>query len=382
MFVVRLSQARREDVEGVESRIERCGTLVRSVALGQDDFILFQSDEDVVSLEGDIGSLPGVVAFDLIETPYVLSARACRPERTTLRFDGDLVLGSEEFVVMAGPCTVETETQVRTIARSVAASGARVLRGGAFKPRTSPFSFQGRGVEGLQILRNAGKQERLLQVSEALSGDEVPDVVEAVDILQIGMRNALNYPLLDSIGRHPLRPPVLLKRGIGSTLEEFLAAADYILAGGNPNVMLCLRGTVDFSRHSRASLNVADIPALRRMTHLPILVDPSHAAGHRELVPAMSAAALVAGADGLLVEVHHEPDLAWVDGPQSLTLRGFDDLMIRLRALAPAMGRWVYQVQVGERHDAHPMEDLGLERPAKADDIGTRAGEDHEELQA
>ena len=382
MFVVRLNSARPEDLSRVEARVAQHGTLIRSVSLGQDRFVLFRSDDSASDPGEWLCALPGVACVQSIETPYVLSSRLSVKDRTCIRLEEGVVLGSEEFVVMAGPCTVETETQMATIAKSVAASGARVLRGGAFKPRTSPFSFQGRGQEGLQILRNAGRQARLLQISEALSQDEVDEVVGTVDILQIGMRNALNYPLLELIGRHPARPPVLLKRGIGSTLDEFLGAADYILSGGNPNVILCLRGTVDFSTHSRSSLNVADIPALRRMSHLPILVDPSHAAGHRELVPAMAAAALVAGADGLLIEVHHEPDLAWVDGEQSLTLEGFEDLMHRLRCLAPSMGRWIQRGKSRESRGAHPMADLDLEGPARVDDVGSPAMDSHEELQA
>jgi len=382
MFVVRLKDPSSEHLETLEAEAAPHAEIVRTVRLADDTFVLFRSEEAPDRWRDRLSSLPAVDSVHSVDTPYVLSSRVIRDQRTRLDIGKDVVIGSEEFVVMAGPCTVETETQVATIAHSVRASGARVLRGGAFKPRTSPFSFQGRGLEGLDILSHAGRKAGLLQVSEAMCEEEVGDVASAVDILQVGMRNGLNYSLLEAIGRHPDQPAVLLKRGIGSTIDEFLAAADYILAGGNPNVILCLRGTVDFSKHSRSSLNVADIPALRRLTHLPILVDPSHAAGHRDLVPAMSAAALVAGADGLLIEVHHEPDRAWVDGPQSLTLEGFSHLMNRLRLLAPAMGRWVAPGVVCETDSLHPMEELDLEKPSRDRGNDTAALQGHEELQA
>ncbi len=382
MFVVRLPDARSEDTQRVEALTSKHGTLIRSVRLGESAFVLFRSEESLVTLSDSLAPLPKGGTLLQVDTPYVLSSREILPGRTRLTLNEDVVIGGEEFVVMAGPCTVETETQVATIAKSVGDSGARILRGGAFKPRTSPFSFQGRGLEGLDILSHVGRHAGLLQVSEAMCEEEVGDVAAAVDILQVGMRNGLNYSLLEAIGRHPDRPTVLLKRGIGSTLEEFLAAADYILAGGNPNVILCLRGTVDFSKHSRSALNVADIPALRQMTHLPIVVDPSHAAGHRDLVPAMSAASLVAGADGLLIEVHHEPDMAWVDGPQSLTLQGFAHLMNRLRALAPAIGRWVAPGKARETTVLHPMEELSLEKAPREEGNQANGNESHEELQA
>lgn len=333
------------------------GELVRTVRLASEAFVLVRSGRPEQEALARFTELPRVAAALSLDTPFILSSRLMTDLSTRVVIRPDLEVGGEEFVVMAGPCAVETDEQVRGTARSVRESGARVLRGGAFKPRTSPFSFQGHRLAGLEILQRAGQEAGLPIVSEVMATQDLDEVVQSVDILQVGMRNALNYSLLTAIGRHPGRPPVLLKRGVGSTLDELLCAADYVLQGGNPNVLLCLRGTLNGLGHSRASLNIADIPALRRLTHLPIIVDPSHAAGRRDLVPAMSQAALVAGADGLLVEVHIKPEEALVDGPQSLTPHGFASMMQRLRDLSRVMGRTMHS-------DREPEESSEPEHPS------------------
>jgi len=340
------------------------GDVIRHTQTGPWRYVVFRSAVPTDTIRSRFASLRGIDALMKVETPYVLSSRRAVPERTRVSIGDEVTVGGDEFVVMAGPCSVESREQTTATARGVRASGARVLRGGAFKPRTSPFTFRGLGTRGLEILHDAGRRTGLPIVSEAMDVRDIDEVASFVDIVQIGMRNALNYSLLEEVGRHPEHPPVLLKRGIGSTLDEFLCAADYILAAGNPNVMLCLRGTVGArGQPSRGSLNIADVPALRMRTHLPIIVDPSHVAGDRDLVPAICAAALAAGADGLLIEVHHSPDNALVDGPQSLTLPQFAALMRRLRAISEALGRSMAAPLDGEPHAGHPYEDLALERP-------------------
>jgi len=335
------------------------------VRLGGCPLLLVRGAADDPDLARRLARLPGVARVAALPGPHLLSARETFAGRTRVPIRPGLEVGGGEFVVMAGPCAVEGEEQIRTIAAAVAANGARVLRGGAFKPRTTPICFQGLGSPGLELLDRAGREQRLPIISEALAQRQLDEVAGRVDLLQVGMRNALNYTLLAEIGRHPLRRPVLIKCGIGATLREFLCAADYVLSGGNQNVILCLRGSAGFGCSSRAVLNMADIPALRRMTHLPIVGDPSHAAGRRELVPALSAAALAAGADGLLVEVHDRPDQALCDGPQALTPEQFGRMMFRLGPLAAALGRTLAspaRPPVGL--EAHPLADLGVEAPA------------------
>ncbi len=315
-------------------------------------------------LRTELQQLPGVLHVIDIGGPYVLSSRDAREKRTQIRITDDVVIGGKEFVVMAGPCSVESLPQTMDIARSVKEAGASVLRGGAFKPRTSPFSFQGLREEGLEILKAVRGETGLPVISELLGQRKLEAVDDAVDIIQIGMRNSQNYMLLKEVGKLESRRPVLLKCGIGSSLDEFLCAADYILSGGNPNVILCLRGTIGFSQETRSSMNVADIPALRKRTHLPIVVDPSHVAGRWDLVPAISAAALVAGADGLLVEVHHSPEQALSDGEQSLKPERFHRMMHRLRLLAPIIGRKVAECSSPRFRDrGHPMRDFCMEDP-------------------
>ena len=251
-----------------------------------------------------------------IPDPYPLCSLAMRPERSTVRIR-DFAVGPGHFAIIAGPCTVESEEQVLTTAKYVKAAGATALRGGAFKPRTSPYAFQGLKLEGLKILQKVSKETGLVTVTEAMSSEEVKLVAEYADVVQIGTRNAQNYRLLETCSE--VRVPILLKRGFSCTLEEFLMSAEYILSGGNERVILCERGIRTFETHVRYTLPVGTIPALKALSHLPVIVDPSHAAGRADLVPGLSFASTAAGADGLLVEVHPDPKHALCDGRQSLT---------------------------------------------------------------
>lgn len=367
LWIARLSGARDADAARVATLASEHGELLQQTRLASRQYVLFRSEDPAARIRQRFSLLPGIEAVHPIDTPYVLSSRGATRERTRVRISAGLVVGGAEFVVMAGPCAVESRKQTLATAEGVRASGARVLRGGCFKPRTSPFSFRGLGRTGLEILQHAGRDTGLPVISEAMDARHLEHVIGAVDIVQIGMRNALNYCLLEALGQHPSRPPVLLKRGIGTSLDELLCAADYVLAGGNPNLLLCLRGTLGArNQPSRASLNIADIPALRQRTHLPIIVDPSHVAGDRKLVPAICAAAVAAGADGLLIEVHRDPERALVDGPQSLTLPQFAGLMRQLRALASAVGRTMApsaEQPPGIKGTDHAYDDLALERP-------------------
>jgi 3-deoxy-7-phosphoheptulonate synthase len=241
--------------------------------------------------------------------------------------------------MMAGPCSVESSEQIEAIASLVAKAGVRVLRGGAFKPRTSPYSFQGLGMKGLQLMRAAAEKHDLLVVSEVMDHTQIPLMMEWVDVLQVGARNMQNYNLLKAVGK--VTKPVLLKRGISATLEELLLSAEYIMAGGNYDVILCERGIRTFESYTRNTLDISAIPVIKKLSHLPIIVDPSHGTGRRDKVPPMARAAVAAGADGLLVEVHNDPEKALSDGAQSLYPTQFEQLMNELRMIAPAVGRTI-----------------------------------------
>ncbi len=286
----------------------------------------------------DIELLPGVAEAHRISAPYKLVGRHFRPGGTKLQI-GDMQVGGEEVAVIAGPCSVESESQLDRIAEAVAAAGARGLRGGAFKPRTSPYSFQGLGEEGLKILRRVCDRHHLVAVSEVMSETQIPMMLAYVDVLQVGARNMQNFNLLRELGKQ--RHPVLLKRGISATIEELLLSAEYLLAGGNYQVMLCERGIRTFENYTRNTLDLSAIPVVQKLSHLPILADPSHGTGRRDKVPSMARAAVAAGADGLLMEVHFDPEHALSDGAQSLDLPQFESLMQELRQIAVAVHRTV-----------------------------------------
>jgi 3-deoxy-7-phosphoheptulonate synthase len=283
-----------------------------------------------------LASMDGVAEVTTMNTPFKLSAREYRPESTIVELSGGQ-LGGDDFIVMAGPCSVESHDQLFDAARAVRDSGAVVLRGGAFKPRTSPYSFMGLGEEGLRLMLAAKRELGLDIVTEAMAPDQVDLVAKYADIIQIGARNMQNYALLEAVGK--VRKPVMLKRGMMSTVEELLLAAEYIMSNGNQQVILCERGIRTFEKATRNTCDISAVPVLKDKTHLPVVVDPSHAVGVREYIPAVARAAVAAGADGIIVEVHCNPAEALSDGPQALTPPMFDELMKTIRPIAAAVGR-------------------------------------------
>jgi 3-deoxy-7-phosphoheptulonate synthase len=290
-------------------------------------------DFDIRNLE----LLPGVQEVHRISSPYKLAGKGFRPEGTIVKLAHGVSIGGNEVVVMAGPCSVESREQLFATAQTVSKSGAKVLRGGAFKPRSSPYSFQGHGEDALKLLREAGDKFNLLVVSEVMEISQIPMMLPYVDILQVGARNMQNFNLLRELGK--VRKPVLLKRGIAATLEELLLSAEYIMAGGNYDVILCERGIRTFETYTRNTMDISAIPIIHKLSHLPMTADPSHGTGRRDKVSPMARAAVAAGADALLIEVHCDPDKAWSDGAQSLFPEQFAKLMDELRMIAPAVGR-------------------------------------------
>ncbi len=336
MIIVLRSDASDAEVEDVCRRIEAMGYRAHTIrgelrtvvgAIGDD-----RGKERLRSLE----SLEWVEAVAPILQPFKLASREVKHERTTVSAGG-VEIGGRRLVVMAGPCSVESREQVLEVAAQVKAAGASVLRGGAFKPRTSPYSFQGLEEEGLKYLDEARRETGLPVVTEVMESEKVDVVCQHADILQIGARNVQNFSLLRRVAE--TRKPVLLKRGMSTTIQEWLLSAEYVLSGGNPNVILCERGIRTFETATRYTLDLNAVPVLRKLSHLPVLVDPSHGTGHWEYVEAMALAGIAAGADGLIVEVHPRPEEALSDGPQSLKPDRFARLMTRVRRVAEAMDR-------------------------------------------
>src|ERR1700761_4303237 len=280
--------------------------------------------------------MEGVKECHRIVSPYKLASRHFKPAGTVVRI-GNIEIGGSKVVSMAGPCSIEDAQQIESAAEIVAAAGAQVIRGGAFKPRTSPYSFQGLGERGLQLMRAAADRHGLLVISEVMDQSQIPLLITYADILQVGARNMQNFNLLRELGK--IRKPILLKRGIAAQLEELLLSAEYVMSGGNYEVMLCERGIRTFETSTRNTMDLAAIPVLRRLTHLPVIADPSHGTGKRDYVLPMARAAVAAGADGLLIEVHPDPDRALTDGAQTLAPGQFSDLMQQVRAVAGAIGR-------------------------------------------
>ena len=281
-----------------------------------------------------------------ISEPYKLASRTFKQENTIVSI-GDVRIGGEEVIVMAGPCSAESEAQVEATASAVKRAGAKILRGGAFKPRSSPYSFQGLGEEGLRMLRAASDRHDLKLITEVMEISQIELVEKYADVLQVGARNMQNYSLLRELGR--ATKPVLLKRGISATIEEWLLSAEYVLAGGNTNVILCERGIRTFESYTRNTLDISAIPVVQQLSHLPVVVDPSHGTGRRDKVASMARAAVAAGADGLIIEVHCDPDHALSDGAQSMFPAQFERLMAELRIIAPAIGRSVCVEPVARR---------------------------------
>jgi 3-deoxy-7-phosphoheptulonate synthase len=302
------------------------------------------TDQTVLGVVGRVDTIDtrefelfdGVQEVVRVSEPYKLSSRTWRKENTVVKARG-VEIGGETVVVMAGPCTIESEHQVFETARRVARSGARVLRGGAYKPRSSPYAFQGMGVDGLKILRAAGDEFNMATVSEVMEISQIEGMLPYVDILQVGARNMQNFNLLAALGQ--VRKPILLKRGMSATIQEWLLAAEYIMAGGNYDVILCERGIRTFETYTRNTFDISAIPVLNKLSHLPVIGDPSHAVGLRDKVMPVARAVVAAGGDGLLIEVHHDPEKAVCDGPQSLYPDQFARLMDELKIIVPAVGR-------------------------------------------
>ena len=294
------------------------------------------SEDDINPQEFQV--LDGVQEAHRIASAYKLASRSFRPGGTIVRVR-DVEIGGPAVVAMAGPCSVENAEQIEAAAGIVATAGAKVIRGGAYKPRSSPYSFQGLGEQGLRLLREAADRHKLLVVSEVMDQTQIPVMLDYVDIFQVGARNMQNFTLLRELGK--VEKPVLLKRGIAATIEELLLSAEYLLAGGNYNVILCERGIRTFETYTRNTMDISAIPMVKKLSHLPIIADPSHGTGRRDHVLPMARAAVAAGADGLLIEVHHDPDKALSDGAQSLRPNQFTELMSQLRIIASAVDRTV-----------------------------------------
>ena len=335
MLIVMDRSATAADVDRVVETAERMGLKAHPIPGEQRTAVGITGNRGTVEPTA-FEDLPGVLEVIKVSHPYKLVSREFHPEDTVVSIGG-VPVGGTRLAIIAGPCAVESLEQTVTIAREVKARGAHLLRGGAYKPRTSPYAFQGLGEEGLKILAAAREETGLPVVTEALDTSSIDIVAKYADCLQIGARNMQNFELLKAAGR--IGMPVLLKRGMSATLEEFLLAAEYVLAEGNPNVVLCERGVRTFSDFTRNTLDLAVVPAVKRLSHLPILVDPSHGTGRRHKVTPMSLASIAAGADGVAVEVHHQPERALSDGPQALTPPMFSELMARLAPIAAAVGR-------------------------------------------
>lgn len=335
MLIVMNHQAGKKQIESVIRAIERLGFTAAPIPGSERTAIGVLGNKGYVD-DSTVRDLPGVQEVIHVSKPYKLVSRDFHPKNTIVKVAGIEIGTGRRPIVMAGPCAVESENQILKTAYAVKAAGADMLRGGAFKPRTGPHTFQGLREEGLKLLALASRETGLPFVTEVMSPDTVGLVAEYAHMLQVGARNMQNFELLRELGK--IRKPVLLKRGMSATIEEFLAAAEYILAEGNPSVILCERGIRTFETATRNTLDLAVIPLIKELTHLPIVVDPSHATGRRSLVAPMVKAAVVAGVDGVMVEVHPDPEKALSDGPQSLTLAGFERLMAELDKIVEFLG--------------------------------------------
>jgi len=334
MIISMRQNATKEEIDHVCERIREFGYKVHSIDGEQRVVIGVVGTGDVTACLESLEATPGVERAVRISAPYKFVSREFKKEHSAIRVNG-LELGGDEFIVMAGPCSVESEKQIMETAEGVAAAGARILRGGAFKPRTSPYDFQGLELEGLKLLRKAKQATGLGIITEIMSDRDVELVAEYTDCMQVGARNMQNFALLKSLGS--CGKPVLLKRGLSSTIKELLMSAEYVVAHGNPDVILCERGIRTFETATRNTFDISAVPVLNELTHLPIVLDPSHAAGKRSLVPPLARAGVAIGADGIIVEVHPCPEKAVSDGAQSLTLDGFRQMM---RELKPYIALW------------------------------------------
>src|ERR1700677_532855 len=337
MLVVMKAQATAEQIQAVCEYIEQLGFRAHPLPGAQRTAIGITGNQGEVE-RGSLEDLSGVAEVIRVSKAYKLASRDVKEEDTIIQFAGtDATIGGSDLAIIAGPCSIESRDQAFEIAEKVAASGAQFFRGGAYKPRSSPYAFQGLGLEALRIMAEIRDRYNLRIVTEALDSESLELVAEWADVIQIGARNMQNFSLLKKAGK--LRKPVLIKRGLSATLEEFLMAAEYVMSEGNYEVILCERGVRTFSDHARNTLDLSIVPALRHVSHLPILVDPSHGTGRRDSVLPMARAAIAAGADGLIVEVHEHPEAALSDGPQSLYPAQFATMMSEVEKIAPVVGR-------------------------------------------
>lgn len=336
MIVAMQEKATEEQVDAVISAMEEAGVNVHRTT-GEFQTILAgvgpTAGLDLTKFE----MLPGVLHVHRISAPYKLAGRAFRPEGTVVEFRNGATIGGQKVAVIAGPCAIESRGQIFTIAKCVKAAGGGFLRGGAFKPRSSPYSFQGLGIPALEFMREAAEANGLLVVSEVMEIAQIEPMLPLVDCFQVGARNMQNFNLLRELGQ--VRKPILLKRGIAATVEELLLSSEYILAGGNYDVILCERGIRTYETATRNTMDIAAIPVIKKLSHLPMVADPSHGTGRRDMVPAMAKAAVAAGADGILIEIHPNADKAASDGAQTLYLDQFQSLMGEMRVIATAVGR-------------------------------------------
>jgi 3-deoxy-7-phosphoheptulonate synthase len=335
MIVVMQARCTESQIKAVQDHIAQRGFSFQ-LSQGVERTVVGVVGQPFPELRDELEVLDGVVEVVPISIPYKLASREFHPANTVIQV-GEVAIGGNELVVMAGPCAVESEEQIMTTARAVKAAGARILRGGAFKPRTSPYAFRGWGEEGLKLLAQAREETGMPFITEVMTTGDVELVARYADILQVGARNMQNFNLLDEVGK--IRKPVMLKRGLSATYQDWLLAAEYILAGGNQEVLLCERGIRTFESYTRNTMDTAAIPVLHRLSHLPVIADPSHGTGRWHLVTPLALAGVAAGADGLMVEVHPHPDTAWSDGAQSLTPDNFTKMMEQVQAIAPIVGK-------------------------------------------
>jgi 3-deoxy-7-phosphoheptulonate synthase len=346
MLVVMKAHASEEQVRDVCEKIESLGYRAHAMPGAQRTAIGITGNKGEVE-QGTLEEMPGVQEVIKVSKPYKLVSRDVKEDSTVIRFAGTAAtIGGKGLAIVAGPCAIESREQAFAVAERVHRAGAQFFRGGAYKPRTSPYSFQGLGEQGLRIMAEIRQQYGMMIITEAIDNESLDLVEEYADMIQIGARNMQNFSLLKRAGR--AKKPVLLKRGMSATLEEFLMAAEYVLSEGNYNVALCERGVRTFADHTRNTLDLSLVPAVQRLSHLPIFVDPSHGTGKRNKVTPLSRAAVAVGADGLMVEVHNKPDEAMSDGPQSLFPEQFDELMVQVRQIAAVVGRTVPGIEIRE----------------------------------
>jgi 3-deoxy-7-phosphoheptulonate synthase len=336
MIIICEAKATEAQVKAVEHKIKEAGLTVHRSDGVEHTILGVVGDRNRLDV-GAISMMAGVRDTVFVSTPYKLASREFHPEDSVVRAGEECLVGGLDIAVMAGPCAVESEEQIEDSARFAASCGAQILRGGAFKPRSSPYSYQGLGIEGLKLLRKAADRHGMAVVTEVMTIEQIDMVSEYADLLQVGARNMQNYPLLTALGH--TEKPVLLKRGMAATIQEWLMSAEYILTEGNPDVILCERGIRTFETATRNTLDLSAVPVIKHLSHLPIIVDPSHGVGSRRFVSSMARAAVAAGADGIMIEVHPCPDKALSDGPQSLNFEEFGLLMNRCRIIATTIGR-------------------------------------------